>query len=118
MQKESDWPESVKVISTADLEESPHLYSTHYRSIPGLWGMLRKAFPNHMTEALSAFTLAVSILSRTPALSSRITDRRAILFNLTCCILGYTDGQSTQTLILTEKAHAIRKNSCAIRASN
>jgi hypothetical protein len=112
------WPTSVPVISTADLEENPHLYSTHYRSLPGLWGMFRKIFPLHHQDAISILPLAVATISRIPALSSRSKDRKVILFNLTCSLLGYTEGQSHQTLLLTERAYAIRANSCTLRVTD
>ena len=107
------WPESVTVISTADLEESPHVYSTHHRSLPGLWAMFRRAFPNHHTEAVRTLPIAVYLLNTAPT-PFPTRDRRAALFNLVCSMLGYTEGQSTQTLILTRKAeehYAIRENS-------
>ena len=107
----NEWPEYVTVIDPTHLESHPHVYSTHPQSIPGIWAMFRKEFHKSlMPDILSCFVLAVYVLARQSP-SPRSTERRAALDNLTCSILGYTDGQSTQTLQLTEITHASRKNS-------
>lgn len=112
----------MTVIDADSLESHPHLYSTHHQSIPGLWAMFLKAFPRPMHQhAINALPLASHLISSSPiALSSR--DRKVVLYNLVCSMLGYTEGQSTQTLLLTEKAiklqHAIRKNSCPPRGTS
>jgi hypothetical protein len=121
----NDWPECVPVIDPAELEVYPHHYSTHPQSIPGLWAMFRKVFPKSLISSylIPALSLAVhtdlGIPTNSPfRLSSRSTERRAALFNLTCSILGYTDGQSSLTLQLTEIAHARRTHCSSIRPTN
>lgn len=118
----NDWPECVPVIDSVELEVYPHVYSTHPQSIPGLWAMFRKTFPKSLISQhiVPALALAVHTLHALPPnhplrLSSRNTERRAELFNLTCSILGYTDGQDTQTLQQMELAHARRTHCSSLR---
>lgn len=118
----NDWPEYVPVIDPVELEVYPHHYSTHPQSIPGLWAMFRKTFPKSLISqhvvpalALAVHTLHAQSLPHPLRLSSRNTERRAELFNLTCSIIGYTYGQSTFTLQLTEIAHARRTHCSSLR---
>lgn len=114
-----NWPESVTVIDADSLESHPHLYSTHHQSLPGLWAMFRKVFPDPLEhqQAIQALPIAVYLLNTAPTtFSSR--NRRVVLYNLVCSMLGYTEGQSSQILLLTEKAHAIRTNYCSPRGTS
>jgi hypothetical protein len=88
-----DWPEELPILSQELLEEFPYRYSNISSSYPGVWGILRKLFPNHTTEAIATY---ISIFAHRPFLSRSIG--RASMINLTICLLGYTEGQDTQTL--------------------
>jgi hypothetical protein len=90
-----EWPTSVPVIDQQELDEFPYRYSRISRHYSGAWGILYQIFPNHIRQAIDAYIL---IFTASPFLSRSIG--RAMMINLTLCQLGYTEGQSQDTLQL------------------
>jgi len=92
----SNWPVEVPILSPSDI------------SNPSIWFVFRSTFKNdlHLLKAVNVLSQVSHVFSGKrvigschPYLISFTAERTAFLFNVTMCLLGYTEGQSTHVLI-------------------